>query len=535
MRLATRLSAFFLAALAIVLAGFSAALYVSARVYLHRQVDDRLAAGLAVLAAAAEVQPDGVEWEPHERVLSVGDVAGRDPLCWAVHTEDGRLVDRSPGPGEAALTPESDGLAVTRRQEGAGGGRWRVAGRRLLPAARGQDATGQSGPSGTLHGSLVVTVAVPIGPVERTLGMLGSLLIGLSAGVWLIAACLGRWLADRALAPLGRMVEAARGLDASEAGWSIPPAGTNDELEDMGRAFNDLLGRLRVAFERQRRFSADASHQLRTPLTALIGQIEVALRRDRERDEYRRVLGLVRGQAGNLARIVEALLFLGRADSEAGLPESVAIDLPAWLAGHLAGHEHAASIVLDPGPGAPRGEGLVVRAHPALLGQLVDNLLDNAAKYGPAGGPIAVRLGSEPGAATIAVEDSGPGIDPEDIPRVFEPFFRSARARGLGRPGVGLGLAVVQRIASAFGGAVAVESPPGMGCRFVVRLPRLADGARGPTDPPDSPARDTDRAGAGAGSGPVVADTLMSRGPSTLSPSVDPRPGLETTSERAFP
>ena len=318
----------------------------------------------------------------------------------------------------------------------------------------------------------MLTVAAPVGSVERTLAALGWSLAGLSTAVWLVAAALGRGLVRQALAPLGRMVDSARTLDAADPGWSLPEAGTGDELDELGRAFNDLLARLHVAFERQRRFSGDASHQLRTPLTALVGQIDVALRRDRPPEEYRRVLGLVRGQAGNLARIVEALLFLGRADAEAGLPDAEALDLARWIVAHVAEHPLSESIRLA----LPDGRGpSVVRAHAALLGQLVDNLLDNAAKYGEPGAPIVVRLADEGEAVSLTVEDRGPGIDPSDLPRVFEPFFRSARARQLGRPGVGLGLAVAKRIAAAMGGTIGVESEPGRGCRFTVSLPKASE------------------------------------------------------------
>ncbi len=447
MRLSTRLSAFFLGALAIVLAGFSATLYASARSYLHRQVDERIDGALAVLAAAAEIHPDAVEWEPDERDLPLGRDAGPDRLRWAVSDDSGHRVDRSrnldvtemPAGWESRPSQVTDRLGRT----------WRIGRRRLLPSA----APAPGRPAGRLRPrwstSLDLTVAAPVGPTERTLAALGWSLAGLSLVVWLIAAALGRGLVRRALSPLGRMVDSARTLDAADPGWSLPEAGTGDESSTkLGRAFNDLLARLRVAFERQRRVSGDASHPLRTPLTALVGQIDVALRRERSPEEYRRVLGLVRGQAGNLARIVEALLFLGRADAEAGLPDTETLDLTAWVAGHIADHPSGAEIRLDLPEG---GRPLKVRAHAALLGQLVDNLLGNAAKYGDLGAPVVVRLVDDGAVAALSVEDRGPGIDPADLPRIFEPFFRAERARRLGRPGVGLGLAVAKRIAAAAG------------------------------------------------------------------------------------
>ncbi len=483
MRLSTRLSAFFLAALAAVLVGFSVALYVSAHHYLYRQVDERVAAGLAVLAAAAEIHPDGVEWEPDQRELPPGLDAGPVPLLWLVTDETGHRVDRSPYLDESG--PALDATPPSRRLVDGRGRAWRIGQLRVGPGAR-TAWQARERPERPWPRTLILTVAAPVGPVDAMLAPLGWSLAGLSLAVWLAAAALGRGLVRRALAPLGQMVESARTIDAADPGWTIPQAGTGDELDELARAFNDLLGRLRVAYERQRRFSGDASHQLRTPLTALVGQIDVALRRDRPPEEYRRVLGLVRGQAGNLARIVEALLFLGRADAEAGLPDAETLDLAAWVAAHVAEHVHAGSIQLDLTDGP-----LTVLAHPALLGELVDNLLDNAAKYGDPGAPIVVRLRDRGESAALSVEDRGPGIDPADLPRVFEPFFRSAHARRLGRPGVGLGLAVVRRVATALGGTIGVESEPGRGCRFTLTLPK----ARGATpisevelvSPPDHP------------------------------------------------
>ena len=493
MRLSTRLSAFFLGALAVVLVGFSAALFASAWYYLHRQVEDRLNAALAVLAAAAEIKPGSVEWEPHERELPLGRDAGADRLRWMVFDDRGHRVDRSGNLGDDEFTPvwsPRPGTAgLPTRLSDRRGEPWRIGQRRVVaPARTAADPLDPDDRPARAFPAIVLTVAAPVGPAEATLAALGWSLAGLSLAVWLLAAALGRGLVRRALAPLGRMVESARSLDAADPGWSLPEAGTGDELDELGRAFNDLLGRLHVAFERQRRFSGDASHQLRTPLTALVGQIDVALRRERSSEEYRRVLGLVRGQAGNLARIVEALLFLGRAEAEAGLPDAEALDLTAWAASHVADHPLAGSIraELPEGPDRP-----TVRAHAALLGQLLDNLLDNAAKYGEPGAPIVVRLVDEGEAAALSVEDRGPGIDPADLPQVFEPFFRSERARRLGRPGVGLGLAIAKRIAAALGGTIDVASMPGHGCRFTITLPKtggstpISDKESGP--PPDHP------------------------------------------------
>ncbi len=204
----------------------------------------------------------------------------------------------------------------------------------------------------------------------------------------------------------------------------------------------------------------------------LIGQLQVALRHERSGEEYRRALNSALGRAEQLARIVEALLFLSRAEADAGLPGVLPMELHAWAAEHLAARPAAhgeTRIVHRPDGPDP----LWIRAHPALLGQLLDNLLDNAVKHGKGDLPIVVETLRGQRGAILAVEDRGPGIAPEDLPHVFEPFYRSAQARRRGVAGVGLGLAVVRRIATACGGCVSVHSEPGAGARFEIHFPLM--------------------------------------------------------------
>jgi signal transduction histidine kinase len=319
--------------------------------------------------------------------------------------------------------------------------------------------------------SLVLLAGVALEPMRGTLRGLATTLAGLSIGLWSLAAVGGRWLGRRALRPVRNMAEAVRSIRAEELTRRLPMPRTGDELDDLGRAFNDLLARLQDSFERQRRFTGDASHQLRTPLTALLGQIDVTLRRERPPEEYRRVLELVKGQAGRLRELVEMLLFLARADAEMQLPDLEQLDLAEWLPVHLKNwtrHPRASDLRFE----APEKGAFPVRAHGPLLGQLMDNLLDNACKYTDAGSPILVRLIPDAGDVVLAVEDAGRGIVEEDLPHIFEPFYRSARAPKV--VGYGLGLAVAQRIALALGAKLTVESKSSAGNRFALRLPRLS-------------------------------------------------------------
>ena len=325
------------------------------------------------------------------------------------------------------------------------------------------------------YASLVLVVGLSPTPVEATLARLGLTLSVLSLSVWIVSVIAGRWLCVRALMPVNRMARAATAMTAADLGQRLPTPGTDDELDELGDAFNNLLDRLHEAFvllhealNRQRQFAGNASHQLHTPLSALLGQVQVALRRPRPPDEYRRVLERVQEEAARLWQIIESLLLL--ADPERLRPEPEMLNLNEWVPNHIrhwTAHPRSADLraqVADDGP-------LNVLVHPPLLAQLVDNLIENACKYSDPGTPIVISTGRAEGSVTLGVEDRGCGLKAEDLPHVFEPFFRAEQARRDGHPGVGLGLAVAQQIANAFGGLIEVRSEPEAGCFFMLRFP----------------------------------------------------------------
>ena len=458
MTLVTRVSLFFLGTLAVTLGGFSATLYLIVAGYLDRHLDQQLESALVALIASVEIEADAVEWEPHERRLELAGVR------WVVRDPRGLVVGLSSEPFPEGVLNVHEGREVRLpRVADSDGEPWRVSQVRLAPA--------QPGSLGDIHepgkySSLTLTAAAPVGPVAVSLRLLGWTLAGLSLAVWSAAALVGRRLCRKALAPIARMADSARSISAAEPG-RLYVAPTGDELEQLGRSFNGLLDRLQEAFERQRRFTGEASHQLRTPLAVLLGQIEVALRRDRPAEEYRRVLGIAADQAGRLHRIVEMLLFLARADAEAALPGVSSLALRPWLDEHLktwATHPRAADIRAD----IPAE--VCARAHGPLLGQVLDILLENAMNYSPPGSRVVLSLGVEGERVLLSVEDAGSGIDPEDLPHVFEPFFRSPRQRGTNTGGVGLGLAIARRAVASMGGEIGVEGVAGGGTRFVMRL-----------------------------------------------------------------
>jgi two-component system, OmpR family, sensor kinase len=470
MTLVNRLSLFFLTALAVVLLGFSVILYTLARGYLLHQVDDRATATLDILSAAVEQESGWLEWDGNERPVPQRSAASAETPAWGVFDERGSLVDGFSNATELLSSPTAENALTDVSWQG---NRWRL-GRRLIetkPAPSGNGGDRASEPDKPRYRALTVAVAAPFDAVYANLRILALALTGVSLSLWLAAALVGRWLCRRALTPVNQMAQTARAITAADLGSRLPQTGTRDELEDLALAFNDLLGRLQDSFERQLRFTGEASHQLRTPLTAMLGQVEVALRRDRSPDEYRRVLGAVQVQSQQMRQIIEMLLFLAQADEEAHLPDVQVLDASRWLTEHLQTQQQ------HPRFGDIRTEGepgLLIHIHANLLDQALDNLLDNACKYSQPGSPIQLRVYREGDEVCIAVEDQGIGMAESDISHLFHPFFRSSDARRRGITGVGLGLAVTSRIISSFGGRIDVTSQPGQGSRFVIRLANAA-------------------------------------------------------------
>lgn len=476
-KLSTRLTLFFLAAHAIVLVSFSVSLYAIAAKYLQRQADERVESAINTLVAAAEIGPAGVEWEPEERRLTFPRRAVEGSLFWEIADQDGRRLDGSAPAGSTTILTESAALPhLSRRQRNfvdSSGKSWRLADRFLRPDDRtpGQEHLRSAGEeSGSVHRGLWIRVGLSLDSVRATLWNLAAGLALISSVVFALALGVSHALCRRALRPVTEMATAARAIQGADLGEHLPAPQSGDELEELAQSFNALLDRLGEAFVRQKQVTGEASHQLRTPLTAMQGQIDLALRLERSPEEYRRVLGLLQKKTRYLRQIVESLLFLARADAEVSQPSLELVDLAAWLAEHVEGwrdaHESANVQLKVAHPGQ-----VSVRAQPVLLGELLNNLLENAVKYSPQGMQIDLELARDEAFARIVVEDHGLGMTEDDVRHIFEPFYRGRNARDSGLSGIGLGLAVAARLASVFGGKIEVESELGRGSRFVVSLP----------------------------------------------------------------
>lgn len=307
----------------------------------------------------------------------------------------------------------------------------------------------------------------------RSLDRFRDLLYALAPLFLLLAALVGYWLSRRALAPVDHITQAARSIGAQDLSRRLIVPRARDELQRLAATLNEMLARLDTAFQRVTQFTADASHELRTPISIMRTNAEIALRKPRSDAEYREALSQILEESEKVSRMIEQLLLLARADSAAGLLPmtrndlAVAFDNACREARVLAETKHLnfrESLPPDP---------LWVQGDAASLERLFVILLDNAVKYTASGGEIHVRLGSDDGLAVADIRDTGTGIAPDDLAHVFDRFYRADRARSRESGGTGLGLAIGRWIAEAHRGEIRVESSVGKGSTFQVRIPLL--------------------------------------------------------------
>ena len=284
------------------------------------------------------------------------------------------------------------------------------------------------------------------------------------------AAILGLYLARRALAPMREASRRAAAARASELDLTLPVTGAGDEWDDLASTLNVLLADARGSMSRVRRFTADAAHELRTPVTAILGEVEVALRRTRTEGELRATLGTVKEEAERIAQLLEALLSLARADagtllsSRAVLPLGEILESTVARARERASQNGRAPIRVECTPTSALVEG-----NRPLLSRALENLLDNAVRHARA--RVTVTAASDGTTARIRVADDGPGISPEIASNLFERFARGDRARS--GEGFGLGLSIARAIALAHGGTLDLR-PSSAGALFELALPETA-------------------------------------------------------------
>jgi two-component system, OmpR family, sensor kinase len=357
-------------------------------------------------------------------------------------------------------------------------------------------------PDGTTGGLLLVR---PIDDVQFRLVQSALLLVLVGAG--LIVACwLLAWrLAGRALAPVRKMSTVARAITEQDLHRRLPeqlPA--NDEIGQLARTFNTMLVRLESAFNSLQRFTGDAAHELRAPLSIMRTQLEVTMRRPRTEAEYVQSNATLLKEVERLARVADHLLLLARADAGALLPKLEALDMQD-LVEEVVDRWQASAVAKGVALECTVAQGGRVMGAEDLLKRLLDNLLDNALRHASRGGEVRVLAICADSAWTVAVSDSGPGVPIDAQPRLFERFSRGDPARSRSTGGAGLGLSICAAIARAHNGSIELATGPLYGATFILHLPAQHGESPEPATPKET--RSRPMGGAQAPTGAVSADS----------------------------
>ncbi len=446
-------------ALILVVTGF---LYWALSRNLLREDDDFIADQISILRTILREHPEDlaalrqeVEWESsarrHAKVfIRILDAGGR-----RLAETPGMPDFLAPGifPPPVGVASEPGGGITVRSPQG--------------PGFRLQAAQSPFGPS--RGPARILQVALDRREEEKLLANFAGLIFP-SLGVSLLCcAAAGYQIARRGIRPVAEISKTARRIRSSTLGERIEDAGLPAELSMLAGTFNDMLGRLQDSFERLSRFSADIAHELRTPLSNLRGEIEVAIGKTRPAEEYREILCSLLEECLRLSRLIDSLLFLARAENPQTTIRREPCDVRLELETIRDFYEVAAAeagVALQVQAGGP----LPAALDRALLQRAVGNLIENALAHTPPGGRIALSASLEGERLRLQVEDSGCGIAPEHLPSIFDRFYRVDRSRSAATGGAGLGLSIVKSIAELHGGTATIASEPGRGTRVELVL-----------------------------------------------------------------
>jgi len=305
--------------------------------------------------------------------------------------------------------------------------------------------------------------------IEQALhGLVRTLIIAVPLALALAAGG-GIFLARRALKPVDKIAQTAQKIGGGDLNQRIN-VNTRDELGRLAATLNEMIGRLEKAFQRQKQFTSDASHELRTPLAVIEAESTLALQKERSPSDYQQSLEIVSREARQMSSLIDQLLTLARVDAGKEQWNFAEVDLGKLITNlstdvEVLCQEKGLSFQLG------QTQDLVVKGDEARLRELFMNLLDNAIVYTSAPGTVSLSLRREGQMAVVAITDTGIGIPAEDIPFIFERFYRGDKSRSRAEGGSGLGLAICRHIAEAHGGKIEVESQVGAGSTFSVWLP----------------------------------------------------------------
>lgn len=458
----TRLTVRWLTAFGLVLALAHLAVFVGASAFLHRDLDAQLRTLAGTELASSS---DGAGPHLHEFPADVHGAAQVADKFAQILDARGQVVLQSPRLGNSPALLDAGTLERAFALQAP------VVDVNLDGRPGRMTALVIPGPS-----HYVLAVGLFTDGLHATLMRLGELLLGVWVAALGLTALVGFSLASRALDPIRRITDRASAIADGQFATRLDAPRVDDEIGRMTHLLNRMLDRMHGALEANRRFAADASHELRGPLTAMQGEIDVALKRDRTPEEYREALEHVRERITVVARLTEDLMLLVRAQEhqKPTVGEVRVADLLQRVTAHATSAAEAGGVTLA----VQADPNLVVYGEPSLLERVFDNLVRNGIQYNHEHGSVSITASMRPASGdwvsdevVIDVRDSGTGIPPEERERVFERFYRLDSSRSRRTGGAGLGLAISREIVQLFRGTIRVEDAPGPGTTVEVRLP----------------------------------------------------------------
>ena len=446
----TRLTGWYFVFLAASLTGFALLAVFLMRQSIYSSVDERLqdrarAAEDLIRRAADEDLPDELrehaELQPGSDLLQVSDNSGH-------FIYRSRRMERLGIPAVQPHSSEFTSVAYGNRPV------------RML--AMTTSADGQH---------FVIQVGEPMGDFHEAISRFRAAVLIVIPLLLLLASAGGYLMSTRALAPVDQITRAAQNITAHDLSTRVEVPRTGDEIERLGRTMNAMLQRIESAFSRITQFTADASHELRTPVALIRTQAELALRKSRSEGEYREALQEVLTESERTSSLIENLMLLARADAGTETLKFERLDL-AELARSVVARGRMLAEAKNLGWSSEIStEPLWVEGDALALQRLLLILIDNALKYTPPNGRVGVAVGRDDSTAMVEVQDTGIGISDKDLPHIFERLYRADKARSRESGGAGLGLSIGQWIATAHAGEIDVQSTPNSGSTFRVRIP----------------------------------------------------------------
>ena len=344
---------------------------------------------------------------------------------------------------------------------------WGPDGRELARSTTGPSSYATSETKRHLPSGEIILVGCSIAPELLGLGMTALKLTVVGVVILFFGLAGGWWISSRAIRPVENISATAVKIAAGDLSQRINAAETESELGQLAAVLNSTFARLEAAFAQQKQFASDAAHELRTPVSVILTQTQGALNREREAKDYKQTIEACQRAAQRMRKLISSLLELARLDAGQEQMKRLRFDLSKTLSDCVElvrplADERGVKLVTELAPSEIAGDS-------ERLGQVVTNLLTNAIEYNHNGGEVNVALKLENAMAVLTVSDTGQGIAAEDLPRVFERFYRADKSRSSGN--AGLGLAICKAIIAAHGGSIDVASKENAGTTFTVRLP----------------------------------------------------------------